>query len=61
MVVPPFPQADGPGQGNDQRGPANQMPGSRDPGNVSFLGPRRLGAGGLSLSGRQLPPLEGEG
>nr|XP_007985551.2 tubulinyl-Tyr carboxypeptidase 1 isoform X2 [Chlorocebus sabaeus] len=27
-------EADGPGQGNDQRGPANQMPGSRDPGNL---------------------------
>ncbi|XP_011926327.1 PREDICTED: vasohibin-1 isoform X1 [Cercocebus atys] len=30
-------KADGPGQGNDQRGPANQMPGSRDPGNASYL------------------------
>ncbi|XP_057589487.1 tubulinyl-Tyr carboxypeptidase 1 isoform X1 [Hippopotamus amphibius kiboko] len=29
-----LPKADGPGQGNDQRGSANQMPGSRDPGNL---------------------------
>lgn len=63
-----FLQADGPGQGNDQRGSANQMPGSCDPGNVSFLQPGpSLGLGFLPCIGRaegwpglyQLSPAQG--